>query len=443
MVQPMNDWNEYIEGPARLFAADVREFSQGLVLDTAAGLIHFPGQVTWRVLGATDSFEDLDPSLVKFYQNNFAQPMALGNSLWIGTPLATLNTIGTTELRTLEVAQVLAAGLVYQSGISSALYGVSRESLGQPAPSSPRGWGQLVGGNLVMVGGMRLTPAKVARGLNAVEDIVTMAVEKTARRQQKQPILSQMGIAGDVIGALRDKATLLMRRRQFQQAAEAYSELAGLETEKNGAPSPITLTNLGIAFRETSQLAKAKQALEWAIHIKEHPRTWCELAITLRRMKTYDESLTALDQAIKLDATPGRSFCERGITLREMGRLHDARETLEHTLTLNEQQGLLYPAANVVLAEVLAALADVDGAAVVLHKLKSGLESVGLRYSKANFLLTVLQKELPADILSPTARTIKKEIGDLSAILRGLAAKHAKKLGNIYRHRITGPNERR
>lgn len=138
------------------------------------------------------------------------------------------------------------------------------------------------------------------------------------------------GRAQEKIVREKDHVLEAMRRSNFFLLRTIRRQLL-----KQGAPKAEILCSLGVDYAKEGQFQNALDAFYWSHRIAKHARTYCEMAVTYRRMGFLDAARSAIDQAIELNPTQGRNFYEQSKILREMGLFEEARSAIDEAIRLN------------------------------------------------------------------------------------------------------------
>lgn len=198
-TKPLSWWQEYVAGPARLLRNDAIEFAEGAVVDAPPEILLFPFRVLFRTAGVTDSLEDLDPQFSKFINNNWPQDKRFSDTLWIPVLAPALDASAQMVSRAGEVSDVMLKGAWYQTGLPS-IVDYFFPGLGMPAPATARERGQLVGADLLVVGGARFSPRSVRAKLSRVTEPVKKGLQDIAKSEDvinaRALVTSERGAVG-------------------------------------------------------------------------------------------------------------------------------------------------------------------------------------------------------------------------------------------------------
>lgn len=105
--------------------------------------------------------------------------------------------------------------------------------------------------------------------------------------------------------------------------------------------APVIWANLGAAYRRSSRLNEAQEALRRAMEINELTKSadpvdlYNNLGTTLATLRRYEEALAAFDQALALGRKTEHVHYNRGLTLQMLGRIDRALEAYRASLAVN------------------------------------------------------------------------------------------------------------
>ncbi|MFH0799615.1 MAG: hypothetical protein V2A66_05470 [Pseudomonadota bacterium] len=242
---------------------EIEDFIGGAVFDNASALYNMPGDVLYRIAGASDRMGDRDISWDKFAENNRRSAGNIDDP-FLRYPIGALNVLGGVVGRAAEVAGQLCNGIAYMTGIPSMLYGFSGGRIGEPPPQTGRGWGQLAGQDALLA-----APAYFK--LSKVEAPVAEAIQGTKAIQVETPApVSYPGWARP--GSYRGSIVVEEAPAIFSGGSEVSTGSAGMMMAPSGG-SALSSSGLAVA-QESRSVVCVDQFPKTNVSITPKPTGW-------------------------------------------------------------------------------------------------------------------------------------------------------------------------
>jgi tetratricopeptide (TPR) repeat protein len=175
----------------------------------------------------------------------------------------------------------------------------------------------------------------------------------------------------------------------FAKAAEAYEKAAAIKPQ-----APGVQRNLGLAYVELKETARAEAALKKALDTEGDSETAYQLGKLCYNGQRFDEALTYALSAIQKDGKSAKAYNLKGVTLNQLGRYAEAAGSFQAGIVLVPEDiglqinlGIAYinagePAkARAVLEAVLPKITEAPLRARVEEYLKSIKDAGNLTYS--------------------------------------------------------------